>query len=529
MQSHIEEHRSVRYAATASSHAGTELEENLKVSNEYTPSTDCVTSLPHMGGGKPYPPYIKNSDAYMVIFDENDSEFPQNFSSRKKIIYTTSILVSCFSSLYGSSVLSAASLALMEEFKIGTEVATLCTSLFVFGYASGPVMWGPLSEVQGRKIVILISIFIFTCLNFACATAKDLQTLIICRFFSGFASGAVMVIGPAVIGDLFPQRLRGNIITIFSLIIFGGPMLAPIISGFIVKNHSLGWRWCLYISGIISAFSLVLMSIFFEETHPGIILSRRAQLLRVKTENWFIYAEKDRENFSIADVVTKVITRPIHMLIVEPILLLITIYNSFVMGLVYLFLTEIPMIFGPGGYNFSDGVSLLPYLAILLGVEFGALCNLFFEKRYLKKVTTIGKLVPEERLLAMFVGAICLPCGIFWLSWAGRYSHKVHWIVPVLGNFPIGVGLICIFLPSLNYLVECYLPFVASAIAGNTVMRYFFGGVFPLFARQMFDALGIDWGGSLLGFFSVALIPMPLLFYRFGKRLRQKSKFALKL
>ncbi|CCE87357.1 Piso0_005907 [Millerozyma farinosa CBS 7064] len=527
MESHIEEHRDVRHVAT--SYAGTDLEENLKESNEYTPSIEYASSLPQMGGGKPYPPYIKNSCDYMVTFDENDPEYPQNYSSAKKIIYITSILVSCFSSLYGSAVLSAASLALMKEFKTGTEVVTLCTSLFVFGYASGPVVWGPLSEVHGRKIVILISIFIFTCLNFACATAKDLQTLIICRFFSGFASGAVMVIGPAVIGDLFPQRSRGNIVTLFASIIFGGPMLAPIISGFIVKNHSLGWRWCLYISGIISAFSLVLISFFFEETNPGILLSRRAHLLRVKTDNWSIYAEKEREQFSITGIITKVITRPIHMLIVEPILLSITIYNSFVMGLMYLFLTEIPMIFGPGGYNFSDGVSSLPYLAILLGVEIGALCNLYFEKRYLEKVAKAGKLVPEERLFAMLVGAICLPCGIFWLSWAGKYSHKVHWIVPVLGNIPIGVGLICLFLPSLNYLIECYLPFVASAMAGNTVMRYFFGGAFPLFARQMFDALGINWGGSLLGFFSVALIPMPLLFYRFGKRLRQKSKFALKL
>ncbi|CCE86246.1 Piso0_005907 [Millerozyma farinosa CBS 7064] len=526
MESHTEEYRDARDAAT--SHAGTELEENLKASNEDIPSIEWDPSLPQMGGGKPYPPKIENTFDYMVTFDENDPAFPQNFSSRKKSIYTTSILVSCFSSLYGSAVLSAASQALMKEFKIGTEVATLCTSLFVIGYASGPVIWGPLSEVYGRKIVILISIFIFTCLNFACATAKDLQTLIICRFFSGFASGAVMVIGPAVLSDLFPQRLRGNLVTFFASILFGGPMLAPIISGFIVKNHSLGWRWCIYISAIISAFSLALMTFFFQETHPGIILSRRAHVLRVKTDNWFIYAEKDKEQFSKTDVVTKVLTRPIHMLIVEPILLSITIYNSFVFGLVYLFLTEIPMIFGSGGYNFSDGVSSLPYLSILLGVELGALINLFFEKRYLKKVAKAGKLVPEERLFPMFIGAICLPCGIFWLSWAGRYSHKVHWIVPVLGNFPIGVGLICIFLPSLNYLIECYLPFVASAVAGNTVMRYFFGGAFPLFARQMFEGLGIDWGGSLLGFFSVALIPMPLLFYRFGKILRQKSKFALK-
>lgn len=58
------------------------------------------------------------------------------------------------------------------------------------------------------------------------------------------------------------------------------------------------------------------------------------------------------------------------------------------------------------------------------------------------------------------------------------------------------------------------------------MMRSMVGAVFPLFTRQMFNNLGIQWAGTLLGCIAVVMIPIPLMFYLFGGRLRQKSKLA---
>lgn len=66
----------------------------------------------------------------------------------------------------------------------------------------------------------------------------------------------------------------------------------------------------------------------------------------------------------------------------------------------------------------------------------------------------------------------------------------------------------------------------ASAIAANTFLRSFFGAGFPLFATQMFNNLGVEWAGSLLGFLAVAFMPIPFLFYMFGERLRKNSRYA---
>ena len=66
----------------------------------------------------------------------------------------------------------------------------------------------------------------------------------------------------------------------------------------------------------------------------------------------------------------------------------------------------------------------------------------------------------------------------------------------------------------------------ASAIAANTFLRSLFGAVFPLFATYMFDALGVNWASTLLGCVALILVPIPVVFWRFGAKIRTRSKFA---
>lgn len=66
----------------------------------------------------------------------------------------------------------------------------------------------------------------------------------------------------------------------------------------------------------------------------------------------------------------------------------------------------------------------------------------------------------------------------------------------------------------------------ASAIAANTFLRSLAGCVFPLFATYMFDALKVNWTGTLLGCVALVLVPIPVVFYKFGHKLRARSSFA---
>jgi hypothetical protein len=93
-----------------------------------------------------------------------------------------------------------------------------------------------------------------------------------------------------------------------------------------------------------------------------------------------------------------------------------------------------------------------------------------------------------------------------------------------IGGACVGLGFFVIFQSAVNYLVDTYLMLAASALAANMFMRSILAAAFPLFARALFNTLGLNWGMSLLGFIAVAMIPIPFLFYIFGKRIRAIGK-----
>lgn len=99
-------------------------------------------------------------------------------------------------------------------------------------------------------------------------------------------------------------------------------------------------------------------------------------------------------------------------------------------------------------------------------------------------------------------------------------------MAPTAAGVFIGFGILCIFLQCFNYLIDSYLPFAASVFAANTILRSMVGAGFPLFTRQMFDNLGVQWAGTLLGCLAAIMVPIPLGFIAFGPRLRKRSKFG---
>jgi MFS transporter, DHA1 family, multidrug resistance protein len=109
------------------------------------------------------------------------------------------------------------------------------------------------------------------------------------------------------------------------------------------------------------------------------------------------------------------------------------------------------------------------------------------------------------------------------------YTVHIHWIAPTLSGLFVGFGILCIFLQCFNYLIDSYLQFAASVFAANTILRSVIGGCFPLFARQMFENLGVQWAGTLLGCLSLIMIPIPFGFIVFGKRLRGMSKYKTEM
>jgi len=142
-------------------------------------------------------------------------------------------------------------------------------------------------------------------------------------------------------------------------------------------------------------------------------------------------------------------------------------------------------------------------------------------------VTNGNKSVPEARLPPMMFGSVFFAGGLFIFGWTS--SRDIFWLAPIIGLAMLGFSFLTIHQSIINYIIDVFHEYSASAVAANSFLRSVFAAVFPLFASPLFHNLGINWASSLLGFVGVAMIPIPWLFYIYGPSIRKRGKYTRQL
>ncbi|KAJ5342378.1 hypothetical protein N7541_011502 [Penicillium brevicompactum] len=478
-----------------------------------------------LGAGKPYPPDLPDPEQYVVEFtDAQDPLHPQNWSLKRKVGISVVLAYTTFVSSFASAIYSSAVGQISPHFHISTEVGILGVTLYVLGFASGPTVWAPASELIGRKWPICVGMFGYSIFTIGTATSKDVQTLMLTRFFAGFFSASPIAIVPAVFADIYNNQTRGVAIAMFAMAVFVGPFLSPLIGGFITMSY-LGWRWTMYIASIMGWLATGLCVLFLKETYAPAVLVEKAATLRRQTHNWGIRARQEEIELDWGELITNNFSRPFRMLFTEPIVFLISLWMSFVYGLMYALLGAYPVVF-QGIHGMNLGVGSLPFLALIIGEFLGGVYILWDQREYSKKLAANNNIpIPEWRLPPAILGGACFCIGLFWYGWTG-WTNSIHWMAPTASGLVTGFGIYVIFLQCFNYLIDSYLTFAASVFAANTIIRSAVGAAFPLFSKQMFVNLGVQWAGTLLGCLALIMVPIPLAFIKWGPSLRKRSKFA---
>lgn len=298
----------------------------------------------------------------------------------------------------------------------------------------------------------------------------------------------------------------------------------PIIGSAIVVNSNMGWRWTEYIEAIWVFTIFALCVIALPEMYAPLLLHRKAQRLRKETGNEAIYHPHENLKLDFKTIVTKHFSRPLVMLITEPMVTCIAFYASFVYSLLYLTLEVFPIVFQEQR-GYGQVVGSLPFLGLFIGVLAAVFINLANQPRYRRiSLAAKGKPVPEARLPPMALGGIIFAIGLFWFGWTS--APKYHWAIPTVAAGFIGAGFNVIFQQCINFLVDTYSIYAASAVSANTFLRSILAAGFPLAAMPMFHNLGVGPAMSLLGGVAVLAIPVPFLFMKYGLALRKRSKFA---
>ncbi|KAL1982989.1 hypothetical protein VTN96DRAFT_604 [Rasamsonia emersonii] len=464
----------------------------------------------------------------LVGWEENDPMNPRNLSLLRRwliviIISVGSICVTCTSSMY---VMTYAQL--MEEFHCSREVATLGLTTYIFGLGVGPLFLGPLSEFYGRRIIYIVSFTFFVIWLIPCAVAQNIQTMIVVRFFSGLAGSAFLSVAGGTVGDLFARNELAAPMMIYTASPFVGPELGPLVGGFI--NEFSTWRWTFYVLLIWSGAMLVAITVFVPETYHPVLLKRKAIKLRAETGDQRYIAPMEKTKKSILQTIIQSIYRPMLLLTLEPMCLNLCIFSAILLGILYLFFGAFQTVFS-GVYGFSLWQVGCSFLGIFVGMMFAILSDPLWRKNYarLERNHTAAagekaEFMPEWRLPPAIGGGPFVTVGLFIFAWT-TYPN-VHWIAPIIGSALFGTGTVLVYSGIFTFLVDAYPLYAASALAANSFARSSFAGIFPLFGTYMYQRLGNQWATTLLAFLTLAMLPFPYIFFRYGKQIRKKSRFA---
>ncbi|KAH8817382.1 MFS transporter [Xylogone sp. PMI_703] len=467
-----------------------------------------------------------DDDPYIVDYLHNDRQDAMNFSKGRKWAIAVLQSLATFAVTFASSVYASGIGGVMQRFDVSQEVATLGLSLFVLGFALGPLIWAPLSEMYGRKSIFVISYTAYIAFSVAAACAPNITALLVLRFFASAFGSSSMTNTGGIIADMFSKAERGLATGLFATAPFLGPALGPIAGGFLGETQ--GWRWVLGLIAIVGGVIWIPAILALRETYAPFILQHRAKALSQMTGSVYVSRlDAGQPLKTLSQQLSVSLTRPWILLFREPIVLLASLYISIIYGTLYMFFAGFPIVFRVAR-GWSQGTAGLPFVGVAIGVCLATLATGVDNKRYVRLCVAAaaeGRVVGSEaRLGTAMAGSIVLPVGLFLFAWTTYPS--VHWIVPTIGAMFFSCGLVMVFISLMSYLIDSYVVYAASVLAANSVLRSLFGTAFPLFTTQMYEKLGNQWASSIPAFLVLGCLPFPFLFNKYGPQIRSKCKYA---
>ncbi|KAJ9501607.1 hypothetical protein H2202_002569 [Exophiala xenobiotica] len=449
---------------------------------------------------------------------------PHNWSLRSRSANIAVLALLIFTQGWASAADSQANTAIAQALHVSKVAENLSQALYLFGIGCGCLFVGPLSETLGRNPTYLVSTFIYLFFVLGSALTRTFAGQLFCRFFAGLFASATLGINGASVGDQFRPVKRAFVFPVIAWANVAAPAIAPIAGGWIASSPSLGWRWCAYITLTISSLAFLIAFIFLPETYLPILLDWKARHLRSVTGDER-YISKHAQTASFSRRLRQVLPMPVTFFSSEPVVAVLGGYLILLYVILFSFLSGFDYIF-KDPYGLSTGLTGSCFASIAAGATTFTLSAplLYTWARRATGYVSGAHVAPEFRLWPAIVAAPLLPVSLFWLGWT-NYASVSIW--SGLGAcFVFGAVATAVYVSCYEYIIDSYGEHAAVALASITMARYLVAGGMVMAARPMYEGIGVHWVCTLLGCIAVVLAPAPLVFYRLGARLREKSPYA---
>jgi DHA1 family bicyclomycin/chloramphenicol resistance-like MFS transporter len=156
--------------------------------------------------------------------------------------------------------------AIAAAFSLSTWAVQQTLTVYMLPLSIMSLVQGPLSDALGRRPVILAGLCVYTLASVGCALAPNFTTLLLFRALQGISAGVGMIVGRAVIRDLFEGPQAQRLLSLVTMLFAFAPAVAPVIGGWI--HVTLGWHGVFGFMSVFGAALGIATYTYLPETHP---------------------------------------------------------------------------------------------------------------------------------------------------------------------------------------------------------------------------------------------------------------------
>jgi len=390
-------------------------------------------------------------------------------------------------------------------------------SIFFLSFALGPLVFGPLSEIYGRKWILHASNFVNIVINMGCAFTPTTGSFLAFRFLAGWAAAPPVVIGGGIVDDMFCEQERAAAMSIFFAMPVFSSVVGPI-AGASITQH-IGIKYLFLIMGGLCGVASLIGIPCLNETYPPVIRLNQAKRASGTDNVTWTHSHANEPTWHILWVN---LSRPVRLLFGSFICFILSLYLAMVYGINLLIIATFAKLF-TDIYHFSTVGRGLVFIGLGIGYSAAVIFGAHTSSKIYSTLSerNNGKGTPEMRIPALIIGSFSIPIGLLWYGWSAE--KEIHWIMPIIGAGIFAFGQLTALLTVNLYLVDAF-AYAASALAAAGVFQSLLCFVFPLFGQDLYTKMGYGGGNSLLAGLAIVIgIPFPIWIWYKGESIRKRS------
>ncbi|KAI4958839.1 hypothetical protein J4E86_004447 [Alternaria arbusti] len=458
---------------------------------------------------------------------EGEVEVPYSiYTSKEKWLIVAMVALAGFYSPLPANIYFPAIPTLARAFNQTSEAINQTVTVYLVFQGISPMLWGPISDRYGRRLVYLVclGILVASSIGLALCPTSHFWLLLFLRCFQSGGSASTIALGAGVIGDISTSRERGGYFGMFNL----GPMLAPCIAPAIggALSQGLGWRSIFWSIVIMVAVCLLCIALFLPETLRSIAGNGSIPVPRLQRAILPIVGQKATKEAFDPDSRAKAkhSVNPFVLFTYPDVIVLLT-FTGLVYAVNYTITATISSAFAKIYPELSETVLGLCYLPVGAGMILGSTMTgkmLDWEYRRIKERCGDNFTIEHARLRIMpFYLSLFIVCVI---AWGWTIQAKAHIAVPLILGVMLGWTSIGILNTTMTLNIDILQSRSSGATACTNLVRCSLAAILVSIIDRMESAWGEGWTYTFWGGICCLLMPLMLLEIKMGPVWRRRRE-----